>query len=479
MLALEDLLETAHGVRDRHQLALATREALGDVERLGQEPLDLARPRHGELVVLGKLLHAEDRDDVLQILVALQHLLHALRRVVVVLADDGRLDEPARRPERVDRRVDADLHERPLETERCAEVREHGLDGGVGVVVGRHVHGLHRRDRALASGRDALFQLAHLGGQRRLVAHGRWHAAEQRRNLGAREQVPEDVVDEEQRVSALLVAEVLGHGQTGEAHSSACARRLVHLAEHERRLRQHARVLHLLVHVVAFAGPLADPGEHGAALVVVGDVADQLLHDHRLASARSAKQADLRALGERADEVDDLDAGLQDLDLRLLLGHRRRRTVDGPACDAFGRGLVVNGRADHVEHASERLDADWHRDGRAGRDHLVAAPETVCGVHGDAAHDVVADSALDLEHDDSPALGTDLESLEELGLIAGRELDIHNCANDLADLAVTSLALRWRHRFPLGYLSAARMASAPLTISISSVVMPAWRTLFA
>src|SRR5256714_1554033 len=231
--------------------------------------------------------------------------------------------------------------------------------------------------------------------------------------------------------------------------TSPRARRLVHLTEHERRLRQHARVLHLLVHVVAFAGPLADAGEDRAAFVVVRDVADELLHDHGLARACSAEQADLRPLGERADEVDDLDAGLEDLDLRLLLAYWRRRPVDGPARDAFRRGLGVDGLADHVEHPAQRLDADRHRDGRPGRDHLVATPEPVCRIHGDAAHDVVADGALDLEHDRSTVADLHPQGLEQLRLVAGRKLDIHHGADDLADLALTSLALRSRHRFPL------------------------------
>ena len=77
---------------------------------------------------------------------------------------------------------------------------------------------------------DPLLQLAHLGGQRRLVAHGARHAAEQRRDFRARLHEAEDVVDEEQHVAA-LVAEVLGHRQAGQADAQARARRLVHLAE--------------------------------------------------------------------------------------------------------------------------------------------------------------------------------------------------------------------------------------------------------
>ena len=102
----------------------------------------------------------------------------------------------------------------------------------VGQVVGRHVDRLHRGDRALGGRGDALLQGAHVGRERRLIAHRRGDAAEERRHLGARLREAEDVVDEEQHVLA-LVAEVLGDGQAGEADAGAGARRLVHLAVDE------------------------------------------------------------------------------------------------------------------------------------------------------------------------------------------------------------------------------------------------------
>src|SRR4029077_16832392 len=82
-LAADDALEAADGVLERHDLAVFPGEHLGDVERLRQEALHLARPVDRELVLFRQLVHAEDRDDVLQLLVALQHRLHAARCVVV------------------------------------------------------------------------------------------------------------------------------------------------------------------------------------------------------------------------------------------------------------------------------------------------------------------------------------------------------------------------------------------------------------
>ena len=71
----------------------------------------------------------------------------------------------------------------------------------------------------------------------------------------------------------LLVAEVLGHRQAGQADPLAGAGRLVHLAEHEGRLGDDAQIGHLLDEVVALAAALADPREDGHAGVLLGDVA--------------------------------------------------------------------------------------------------------------------------------------------------------------------------------------------------------------
>ena len=182
----------------------------------------------------------------------------------------------------------------------------------------------------LVRGGDALLQRAHVGGERRLIAHRRRNAAEQRRHFRAGLREAEDVVDEEQHVLA-LVAEVLGDRQAGQADAGAGARRLVHLAVHQGALRAFAAALlvdagfdHLVIEIVALAGALADAGEHRIAAVRLGDVVDQFLNQHGLADAGAAEQADLAALGVGRQQIDDLDAGDQDLRFGRLLGVGRR-----------------------------------------------------------------------------------------------------------------------------------------------------------
>ena len=86
---------------------------------------------------------------------------------------------------------------------------------------------------------------------------------------------------------------------------------------------------HLVIEVVALARALADAGEHRIAAVRLGDVVDQLHDQHRLADAGAAEQADLAALGVGRQQVDDLDAGDEDLRFGRLVGEGGRRLVDG------------------------------------------------------------------------------------------------------------------------------------------------------
>src|SRR6266542_3747420 len=69
VLAVEDLSETLDRVLELDVRARTARERLGDEHRLREEALDLACPLNDQLVLVRELVHAEDRDDVLELLV--------------------------------------------------------------------------------------------------------------------------------------------------------------------------------------------------------------------------------------------------------------------------------------------------------------------------------------------------------------------------------------------------------------------------
>src|SRR5580700_306342 len=92
-LPFEDLLERSDRLRKLHVLAGPARELFGDEERLREESLNAARAPHGNLIVLGEFFYAQDRDDVLEVLIPLEHLLNSASDGIVFLADDLRIED--------------------------------------------------------------------------------------------------------------------------------------------------------------------------------------------------------------------------------------------------------------------------------------------------------------------------------------------------------------------------------------------------
>ena len=107
MLAFHDFTEAADGLLERNILALDAGKLLADSKRLRQEALNLTRTGYGELIVLGQLVHTHDCNDVLQLLIALQHALYLTRYIVVLLTQNFRRQNPAGRLQRVYCRINA------------------------------------------------------------------------------------------------------------------------------------------------------------------------------------------------------------------------------------------------------------------------------------------------------------------------------------------------------------------------------------
>ncbi|KAF5035617.1 hypothetical protein DSECCO2_583690 [anaerobic digester metagenome] len=196
-----------------------------------------------------------------------------------------------------------------------------------------------------------------------------------------------------------------------------------------------------MVQVVPFTGTLANTREHGDAAVLLRDVVDHFHEDNGLAHARAAEQAHLAALGERDEQVNDLDAGFEQFHLGVLLGELRRRTVNGQVFVGIDGAHFVNGTPHHVHDATKRRLADRHHDGLAGVHRFHAAHETFGRVHGDGADDVVAEVLGNF----ADQLGRvavvgvlDVQRAQDVRQVAARELDVHDGADDLNDLANVS-----------------------------------------
>ena len=355
----------------------------------------------------------------------------------MLLAHDGGVKSRAGGRQRVNGRVDAQLRDGAGEDRGGVQVRERGGRCRVGQVVCGDVDGLDGRDGALLGGGDALLQLAHLGGQRGLVADGRRHAAEKCGDLGAGLREAEDVVDEQQHVLA-LVTEVLGRGQTGESHAHTGSGRLVHLSVDQAGLVDNAGLGHLEEEVRALTGALADAREDGRAAMLLGEVVDELLDEDGLADAGAAEQAGLAAADVGLQQVDGLDARLEDLGLGGQVLEGGSRVVDGIVLDVVRRLAAVDRLANDVPDAAQRGRADGHHHGVAGVLDLEATGEAVGRGHCDGADDAALELGLDLQHGVDVTHGG-VAVNDERGVDAGHlavELDVDDRSDDTNDRAL-------------------------------------------
>ena len=181
--------------------------------------------------------------------------------------------------------------------------------------------------------------------------------------------------------------------------------------------------------------------------MLLGDVVDELEHVDGLADAGAAKQADLATLGEGADQVDDLDAGLEQLERRGELVELRRRLVDDAPLLRLDGAALVDRPAQHVHHAPEHRGTDGHLDAVTGVADLHAPPQAVGGAHRDRAHDAVAQLLLDFER--QALLGQrivaflDDQCVVDLRQRLAWELDIDDCTDALDDGALDLCHVRF------------------------------------
>src|SRR3989344_4808722 len=148
MLAVENLAETTDGISKGDILSGFTREYRCDVEGLRKEFLYLTGAINEFTVFFGKLLDAEDGDDVLKVFVPLKDATSLIRDAVVFFTNDIRLECGRAGFKRVDRRIDTERRELTRKDNGRIEERERCRRRRISEVVGGDVDGLDRCDRA-------------------------------------------------------------------------------------------------------------------------------------------------------------------------------------------------------------------------------------------------------------------------------------------------------------------------------------------
>src|SRR5471030_747882 len=435
-----DHFEALDRVFQRNVFTWRTGKHFSNVERLRQETLHLTCACHQQLVFRRQFVHTQNRDDVAQFLVALQGHLYCAGGVVVLLTDDQRIQLARGRVQWIDRRVDTQRGDVTRQGDGRIQVTEGGCRRRIGVIIRWNVDGLDRGDRTGLGRGDALLQTAHLFGQGRLVTHCGRHTAQQCGYFGTGQREAVDVIDEEQNVLA-FITERFRHGQTGQRDAQTVAWWFIHLAVDHRHFGvlwifqiDHFGIGHLVVEVVTFAGTLAHAGKHGNTRVRLGDVVDQFHHVHGLADAGAAEQADFTAFGERAHQVDHLDAGFQQLLRWRQFVVRRRSAVDRRGLLVRHRAAFVDRVAQHVHDATQGRFAHWHHDWFAGvLDHHAAA-QAVGRTQSNGTDHAVAQLLLYFQGQ----LGAShFQGIEYLRHRVAWKLYVHHSADTLNDFAIS------------------------------------------
>src|ERR1700691_4952731 len=161
--------------------------------------------------------------------------------------------------------------------------------GRIGEIVGWNINGLDRGYGAAHGVSDALLQRRKLRTHRRLIAKPRGHLSHEPRHLGAGLYESEDIIDEQEYITMVVVSKVFGHCQRTMANTEAAAWRLVHFAEPHYHFRQQTGIFHFTVQLFALTAALTDPTEDTHAVVMPDHVVNHLGQQYSLADPSAAE----------------------------------------------------------------------------------------------------------------------------------------------------------------------------------------------
>ena len=164
------------------------------------------------------------------------------------------------------------------------------------------------------------------------------------------------------------------------------------------------------------------------------DVVDQLHHVDGLTNTSTTEQANLTTLGERAYQVDNLDAGFQQVGRCRLICIARCLAVNRPALVFADLALFVDRTTQNIHDTAQSLGANRYRNGLTGVVCFQASLETLGAAHGDGTNNAVAQLLLDFQ---SCFATFKQQCVIYVGYGVTWEFHVDNRANDLNDVSAT------------------------------------------
>ena len=183
-----------------------------------------------------------------------------------------------------------------------------------------------------------------------------------------------------------------------------------------------------MIEIITFTSTFTNAGEYRVSTVFFGDIIDELHERDGLANAGAAKQTNFAALGDRHDEVNDLDARLEQFGRCRLLFVARRAAMNRHKGFGTDVACIVDRLAEDIHDTTQRLLTNRHHDRAARVRDVHATLQAFRRTHRNGTDDAVAQLLLNFKCD----LGIiDDQCIINFGNLAGRELNIHDGANNL------------------------------------------------
>ena len=188
-----------------------------------------------------------------------------------------------------------------------------------------------------------------------------------------------------------------------------------------------------MIQVVTLTGTLTYTGEYGISAVLGCDITDQLLDQYSLTYTGTTEQTDLTTLLIRAEQVNDLNTGLQQFCVRRLLCEGRCSTVDRLVRYPLRYRLVINRLTQYIKYSAQGIFSYRHGNRSSCGDCLHSSYQSVGSTHGDTSDSIITQVLGDFYYQFSSISGRDADRVIDLGKFALIEAYIQYGTDDLGD----------------------------------------------
>ena len=190
-----------------------------------------------------------------------------------------------------------------------------------------------------------------------------------------------------------------------------------------------------MIQVVALAGTFANTGKYGITAVSFCDIVNQFHNQNRLADAGTAEQTDFAAFCIRFQQIDNLNAGGQNLSIGRLVHKCGSRTVNRIVKIRFNVTATVNRFADNVHNATQQRRSDRNLNRRIGINDFQTANQTFGLIHGNRTNNVFTQVLSHFQNQLAAVIVTLKRSQNRGQIISILKFNVDNRAHNLRNMS--------------------------------------------